>query len=79
MTESSLSRLLKARSESGRCRVICYSPVHNLTLGQLPFETLVLPRTHVAALSRQTRVMADGLELPTQRPCPMSSHKIGDD
>ncbi len=24
-----------------------------------PFETLVLPRTHVTALSRQTRVMAD--------------------
>jgi len=29
-------RLLLARSEAGRCRVICYSPLHNLNLGQLP-------------------------------------------
>ncbi len=29
-------RLLVARSESGRCRVICYSPLHNLSLGQMP-------------------------------------------
>jgi UDPglucose--hexose-1-phosphate uridylyltransferase len=28
--------LLQARSESGRCRVVCYSPFHNLTLGQMP-------------------------------------------
>jgi UDPglucose--hexose-1-phosphate uridylyltransferase len=28
--------LLQARRESGRCRVICYSPFHNLTLGQMP-------------------------------------------
>src|SRR5579863_3387274 len=28
--------LLIAHSEAGRCRVICYSPLHNLSLGQLP-------------------------------------------
>jgi UDPglucose--hexose-1-phosphate uridylyltransferase len=27
--------LLRARSESGRCRVVCYSPQHNLSLGAL--------------------------------------------
>ena len=27
--------LLHAQSESGRCRVICYSPSHHLTLGQM--------------------------------------------
>jgi UDPglucose--hexose-1-phosphate uridylyltransferase len=30
--------LLLARSEAGRCRVICYSPLHNLTLGHMPLE-----------------------------------------
>ena len=29
-------RLLVARGESGRCRVICYSPLHDLTLGRMP-------------------------------------------
>jgi UDPglucose--hexose-1-phosphate uridylyltransferase len=27
--------LLTARGETGRCRVICYSPLHNLSLGQM--------------------------------------------
>jgi UDPglucose--hexose-1-phosphate uridylyltransferase len=27
--------LLRARGESGRCRVICYSPLHDMTLGQM--------------------------------------------
>ena len=30
--------LLQARSESGRCRVVCYSPFHNETLAQMPVE-----------------------------------------
>jgi UDPglucose--hexose-1-phosphate uridylyltransferase len=34
--EYSEGGLLLARSESGRCRVVCYSPLHNLTLGNLP-------------------------------------------
>jgi UDPglucose--hexose-1-phosphate uridylyltransferase len=28
--------LLRAHSEAGRCRVVCYSPRHDLSLGQLP-------------------------------------------
>jgi UDPglucose--hexose-1-phosphate uridylyltransferase len=28
--------LLQARSESGLCRVVCYSPYHHMTLGQMP-------------------------------------------
>ena len=34
--EFSAGGLLEARAESGRCRVLCYSPMHNVTLGQLP-------------------------------------------
>jgi UDPglucose--hexose-1-phosphate uridylyltransferase len=34
--EFNVGRLLQARSESGLCRVVCYSPLHNLTLGQMP-------------------------------------------
>jgi len=34
--ELSIAHLLEARGEPGRCRVICYSPLHHLTLGQLP-------------------------------------------
>jgi len=34
--EIRVGELLHARSESGRCRVICYSPLHHLTLGQMP-------------------------------------------
>lgn len=32
----SVGGLLDARGEYGRCRVLCYSPLHNLSLGQLP-------------------------------------------
>jgi UDPglucose--hexose-1-phosphate uridylyltransferase len=32
----SVSHLLRTRGEAGRCRVICYSPLHHLTLGQMP-------------------------------------------
>src|SRR5271154_3793892 len=32
----SVGELLQARREAGRCRVICYSPLHDLTLGQMP-------------------------------------------
>jgi UDPglucose--hexose-1-phosphate uridylyltransferase len=28
--------LLQAQGEAGRCRVICYSPLHDVTLGQMP-------------------------------------------
>jgi UDPglucose--hexose-1-phosphate uridylyltransferase len=34
----SVGELLQARSESGRCRVICYSPLHHLTFGQLSID-----------------------------------------
>ncbi len=33
--EFEIGGLLHAQRESGRCRVICYSPHHNLTLGQM--------------------------------------------
>jgi UDPglucose--hexose-1-phosphate uridylyltransferase len=33
--EMSVGDLLEARSESGRCRVICYSPRHDLTLARM--------------------------------------------
>ena len=32
--------LLHAKSESGICKVICFSPTHNLTLPQLPVEAI---------------------------------------
>ena len=32
--------LLYAKSESGICKVICFSPTHNLTLPQLPVEAI---------------------------------------
>ena len=34
--ESGAGTLLHAQGETGRCRVICYSPQHDLTLGQMP-------------------------------------------
>jgi UDPglucose--hexose-1-phosphate uridylyltransferase len=34
--ESTVGHLLRAQTESGRCRVICYSPQHDLTLAQMP-------------------------------------------
>jgi len=34
--EFTVGGLLQARSESGVCRVICYSPRHHLTLAQMP-------------------------------------------
>jgi UDPglucose--hexose-1-phosphate uridylyltransferase len=34
--------LLTARSESGRCRVICYSPSHNVTFSQMPLPGIRL-------------------------------------
>jgi UDPglucose--hexose-1-phosphate uridylyltransferase len=37
----SVGELLHARSESGRCRVICYSPLHHLTLGQMPAAAIL--------------------------------------
>jgi UDPglucose--hexose-1-phosphate uridylyltransferase len=36
------SPLLRAQSESGRCRVICYSPLHNMTMGQMPATMIKL-------------------------------------
>ncbi len=35
MIDASVSRLLQAQGEAGRCRVICYSPQHNLGMGQM--------------------------------------------
>ncbi|HXR18395.1 MAG TPA: UDP-glucose--hexose-1-phosphate uridylyltransferase [Steroidobacteraceae bacterium] len=35
-----IGALLHARSEAGRCRVICYSPLHNLSLGQMPVANI---------------------------------------
>jgi UDPglucose--hexose-1-phosphate uridylyltransferase len=32
--------LLKAQSEAGRCRVVCYSPLHNLHLGEMPIPVI---------------------------------------
>jgi UDPglucose--hexose-1-phosphate uridylyltransferase len=32
----SVGHLLHAHSESGRCRVICYSPLHDVTLARMP-------------------------------------------
>jgi UDPglucose--hexose-1-phosphate uridylyltransferase len=34
--EITVGHLLRAQTESGRCRVICYSPLHHLTLAQMP-------------------------------------------
>lgn len=34
--ESGAGTLLHAQGEAGSCRVICYSPQHDLTLGQMP-------------------------------------------
>jgi len=34
------SDLLLARSERGRCRVLCFSPRHDLSLAEMPVETL---------------------------------------
>jgi len=34
-TPLQIGGLLEARGESGRCRVVCYSPLHNASLGQL--------------------------------------------
>jgi UDPglucose--hexose-1-phosphate uridylyltransferase len=34
--EVGVGTLLQARNESGLCRVICYSPYHHFTLGQMP-------------------------------------------
>jgi UDPglucose--hexose-1-phosphate uridylyltransferase len=34
-TEASVSPLMRARTQSGECRVICYSPRHDLTLAQM--------------------------------------------
>ena len=38
--EVEIRGLLAARGEAGHCRVICYSPLHNLTLGQMPIESI---------------------------------------
>jgi UDPglucose--hexose-1-phosphate uridylyltransferase len=38
--ELDVGTLLSARSESGICRVVCYSPLHNLTLGQMPVSAI---------------------------------------
>jgi UDPglucose--hexose-1-phosphate uridylyltransferase len=34
-TEASVSPLMRARTQGGECRVICYSPRHDLTLAQM--------------------------------------------
>jgi UDPglucose--hexose-1-phosphate uridylyltransferase len=34
------SELLQARAEHGRCRVICFSPRHDLTLAEMPVEAI---------------------------------------
>ena len=44
--------LLIAAGESGRCRVLCYSPLHDLTLGQMPASVI---RGVVDAWSREYR------------------------
>jgi len=36
--DASNNKLLQAQGESGRCRVICYSPQHNLGMGQMSVE-----------------------------------------
>ena len=35
------SELLKAKSEKGICRVVCFSPKHNLTLAELELEDII--------------------------------------
>lgn len=35
------SELLKAKSEKGICRVVCFSPKHNLTLAELEVEDII--------------------------------------
>src|SRR5208283_3390670 len=36
----SVGQLLQAHGESGLCRVICYSPRHDLSLGQMPLPDI---------------------------------------
>jgi UDPglucose--hexose-1-phosphate uridylyltransferase len=38
--ELRVENLLLARSEAGHCRVVCYSPLHHMTLGQLPVQDI---------------------------------------
>ena len=38
--ETGAGTLFHAQGEAGRCRVICYSPQHNLTLGQMPVSAI---------------------------------------
>ncbi len=41
-TAITTDRLLRAEAERGTCRVICYSPQHNITLGRLIPEKIVI-------------------------------------
>jgi len=45
--------LLTAQSERGICRVVCFSPRHDLTLGQMPAEAIRMVVPYVLGGSRQ--------------------------
>ena len=40
-TSGQTDKLLRIEPEQGKCRVICYSPRHDLTLGRLPAEGII--------------------------------------
>lgn len=52
--------LMRAESESGTCRVVCFSPRHDLTLSRMPVEDIVgvvdLWAREYADLGRQTAI-----------------------
>lgn len=54
--ETNIKGLLKAKSEKGICKVICFSPKHNLTLPQMEIEDIAkvvdLWKTEFAALAK---------------------------
>lgn len=48
--------LLRARSESGRCRVVCFSPRHDLTLARMDVADI---RTVINAWAQEYRTLGD--------------------
>jgi UDPglucose--hexose-1-phosphate uridylyltransferase len=60
--ESGAGTLLHAQGEIGRCRVICYSPQHDLTLGQMPLagirEVIDTWATETAVLGAEPGISA---------------------
>lgn len=60
--EITVGHLLRAQAESGRCRVICYSPLHHLTLAQMPVpgirEVIDTWSTEYASLGADSNIRA---------------------